>query len=252
MAVLKKTKVGVRENKGTKFILMVVTRAVTLYLLLFLVIHFSVDYDKIILGLKVRTLNHLLPASFESLLEVGNSPQSVSSRNELNHYRDFFEKVVTYMPERWDAPALLAYCLYYSGDIAHSQTLYEKSIGINKNFFWSYYNLGLIYFQKGDCRKAAEALTQGLSLRVENTLSYIQYSATLYNRILVTSPQLNQVTVQNHLNMGYYQAYYLLGLSYQSLNETEKLAPILKKIQDIQSHFGFPDPAKIPYRVYIF
>lgn len=105
-------------------------------------------------------------------------------------FSQYYGKAVEMFPANDAGHFLLGYCEYYSGDINSARGQFEESLKINPYFFWSYYNLGVIYFQQGDFFKSAEALNKGLSVKKESTLEILRQGA-FYGQIwqYIANPQ---------------------------------------------------------------
>jgi tetratricopeptide (TPR) repeat protein len=92
-------------------------------------------------------------------------------------FQDYYRMASDLFPEI-DAPHfLLGYCDYYMGDLDTARAQFEKTVDLNPYFFWSYYDLGVIYFQQRDYYKSAVILNKALSLRKEYTLEILHQSA---------------------------------------------------------------------------
>jgi len=80
-------------------------------------------------------------------------------------FHQYYQKAAQLLPDSDAAHFLLGFCQYYLGLGDMARTQYETAAALNPYFFWSYYNLGVIYFQQGDFLKSAMALTQALALK---------------------------------------------------------------------------------------
>jgi tetratricopeptide (TPR) repeat protein len=115
---------------------------------------------------KFLTLSYDVP-DFRSFAEmVSGTRQTVNPSS----FRTYYQKAVNLLPNI-DAPHyLLGYCEFHSGNPEAAIEQFQKSIDLNPDFFWSYYNLGVIYLRQGDFLKSAFILNKALTLRKELTL----------------------------------------------------------------------------------
>jgi tetratricopeptide (TPR) repeat protein len=102
----------------------------------------------------------------------------------------YYAKAVEMFPDNDAGHFLLGYCEYYSGDLNSARGQFEESMTLNPYFFWSYYDLGVIYFQQGDFFKSAEVLNKALSIKKEYTLEILRQGA-FYGQIwqYIANPQ---------------------------------------------------------------
>jgi tetratricopeptide (TPR) repeat protein len=112
-------------------------------------------------------------------------------------FYDYYQKSVDLLPERDEPHFLLGFCDYYLGNPDEAVVQYGKSMEINPYFFWSYYDLGVIYFQQGDFLSSATILNKALSLRKDITLS-ILYQSPFYRQIwheMANLPQIFEINL---------------------------------------------------------
>jgi tetratricopeptide (TPR) repeat protein len=94
----------------------------------------------------------------------------------------YYGKVAEMYPDNDAGHYLLGYCEYYSGDIDMAREQFEKTIKLDPSFFWSYYNLGVIYFQQGNFFKSADILSKAFTFKKEITLNVLRQE-TFYGQI---------------------------------------------------------------------
>ena len=64
-----------------------------------------------------------------------------------DRYDIYFEKVVEYFPDLWETYEVLGFLYYNEARWEDSVRAYKKSIELYPYFFWSHYDLGVIYFR---------------------------------------------------------------------------------------------------------
>jgi tetratricopeptide (TPR) repeat protein len=153
-------------------------------------------------------------------------------------FHTYYQKAVDLFPDNDAAQYLLGYCEYYMGNAGIAAGHYEQSVDVNPYFFWSYYNLGVIYFQQGDFLKSAMILSKSLALRNEITLE-ILHQGPFYRQIwrLISGPP--QI-LANNLRQGQADAALLLtacfvkaGAYNQALQIIQSFGPSIPWHQDL-------------------
>ncbi len=155
---------------------------------------------------KIQSLNFYMPHTYDDLYR-----NMVQGGAVDDSYPAYFKLVAQYQPQLAEGHALLGYCLYRSGHMEEAIASYEKAIALNPHYFWSWYDLGLIYYQLGDFDKAAVFLQQALKAPPEATLQALTASK-LYSDIL-TSTAFSAFNAVDHLRQGYARAQVILFLA---------------------------------------
>jgi tetratricopeptide (TPR) repeat protein len=104
----------------------------------------------------------------------------------------YYGKVAEMFPDNDAGHYLSGYCEYYSGKLDPARAQFEEAIRLNPYFFWSYYNLGVIYFQQGDFLKSADILSRTFTFKKEITLDILRQGA-FYGQIwqnIANPPQI--------------------------------------------------------------
>ena len=148
-------------------------------------------------------------------------------------FRTYYQKVVEMFPDNDAAHFLLGYCEYYKGEPSTACAQYEKSIGLNQAFFWTYYNLGVIYFQQGDFLKSAEIVTKAFGLKDETTLE-ILHQGPFYAQIWSHLDNPSQVSARN-LNEGKKDALFLLAVDLVKAGHFDQALQIIQYIRATRS-----------------
>jgi len=194
----------------------VFTRAVVLYLLVYLLQLVMVDYEKIHFGIKIRTLNVMMPKSYNYLIELEDFKRRPSK--ELHRYRYYYEKMIDTFPKSSDAHGLLGFCYFHLRHHDKAVASYKKAIEINDKVFWYPYNLGAIYYKQGRYEEAIPMFKSALATNPRHTMTYAKASEKVLLPIIVRAEdQANEL--KRRLTVGYRNAYTLLCLSYYRLKD---------------------------------
>jgi tetratricopeptide (TPR) repeat protein len=211
----------IEKNIVWKWLQFILTRAVILYAVLGLLSRVVIDFDKINYGLRLRTLNFMMPSSYDYLLALEGKASDVrlneDHENILRGYINFYEKVVEYLPQRADAYAMLGFCYYHLNDYQKSVLMYKKAFDLSPQFFWFAYDLGVIQYQLKNYPVASAFFQQAVKTDPNQTYSVLINSREIYKRIYGTFAEPEKELI-NRLNRGYQEAQELLSQSVQFQN----------------------------------
>jgi tetratricopeptide (TPR) repeat protein len=199
----------------------VLSRAAIFYFMIFIFSMPLVDFPKIKLQSQLRDLNAILPASFKYLIQLSEG-REVPNENRLKEYFFFYGRTAFYFPKEADALAMTGFCLYYLGDWKAAEENLKKSVLNQPNFFWSSYNLGLIYFKSSRFHEAAESFEKASLVAPEKTIEFINASPAIYRMIFQEDSDFAQKS-PSRLKQATAQARQLTVLSYFYLKDYEKM-----------------------------
>ena len=140
----------------------------------------------------------------------------------------YYGKIAEMFPDNDAGHFLLGYCDYYSGDIDSAREQFERSVKINPYFFWSYYDLGVIYFQQGDILKSAEILSKAFTIKKEYTLEILRQGA-FYGQIWQYIADPPQILGRN-LDEGQEDAALLLAVYLVKAGRDEEAIQMIRSI----------------------
>ncbi|HOW35037.1 MAG TPA: tetratricopeptide repeat protein [Candidatus Omnitrophota bacterium] len=165
-----------------------------------------------------------------------------SARPEiLEPYIEFYEKVNEYAGSGADILAVLGFCCYYYGDEEKAISFYEKAVVLDPGCLWPQYNLGVIYFKKGFYSKAADSLEQALSIPPDVTAKSL-YASFIYWQLMKEAKVLDG-SIAVGIKEGYEGCYRLLMLSYQKLQDYQKMLNLAlyatKSVPDSKDFFYY-------------
>jgi len=180
---------------------------------------------------KAVTLNLIKP-SFEDFVAYRiDHGQSGISRN----YPQYYEKLAEYMPQKAEAHALLGFCYYHTGKREEAKAAFIRAIQLNPDFFWTPFNLGVIYFYQDRYQEADVMLRRALALKPEATLKTI-FSSKIYGEIIRSAKNFDYA-VEENLKAGYRDAYRLLLLTSDQLNKSHRAPPDVSRQQILIQFF---------------
>lgn len=121
---------------------------------------------------KLLTLSYYA-TSFSYFANIINGTQEPDKDQMGGAIYTYYQMANQLLPDIDSAHYLLGYCEYYRGNLDEALAQYKRSIDLDPYFFWSYYNLGVIYFRQGDFLNSAEVLSRAFSLKNEITLGVL-------------------------------------------------------------------------------
>jgi len=200
-----------------KFILW---RIPVLYLMMFLMANALTNQEAMEYGEMVRTLNAVMPSSYEGLLEISQKMEKVDQQ-PLKEYFQYYKEIVRFHPDMAEGYGMLGFCYYHLGDHQNAISSYEKAIELHPDFFWYYYNLGIIHFKEGAYEKAIEMFKKGMDTPPESALHFIFNSKLIYMPIVKVYLERG-VSAVEQLKAGYKECPQLLLLSYYKLKNSSE------------------------------
>lgn len=193
-----------------------------IYAIVFIFCLTCIDLKMLEERIKVRHLNDAIP-DFSGMI-VFSRDQNPKKPLDWGPYQDYFELVLSYIPEDMVTRQLLGFVDHYAGQEQKAITLFKNSAKVNGKFlFWSNYNLGVIYYKKGMWPQAAEYLLNAVSSNSSLTLLLMQNSI-IYRQIL-TSPFF-KYSLSDEINDAQGHAYILLLSSMYHLKQYDKMIVI--------------------------
>ncbi len=195
-----------------------VSRVGIIYVLLTVFILFCVDLKTVDERNKARQLNGMRP-DFKEMIVFSKSLNHLENIN-WKPYKDYFEKVLKYMPDYSVANELMGYVYFNMGQEQKAIASYNKVLTISKNYFWPNYNLGVIYYKKGFYQEAFTCLRRAVESNPEWTIKYV-YDSMMYRQIFVSGAF--KYNLKEELNSAYSSAYILMLSSLERLKRYDAM-----------------------------
>ena len=190
-------------------------RSWVLYVGLLLFIWFSPNHVKLLANAKAESLSRLTPVINYKTAFV--DIQDHFDPKKLEDCIYYHRKVVEIIPShRADAYAMLGFCYERAGQNAKAVGSYERSLKYNPSFFWTYYNLGTIYYNQKKYEKARyyfERATEQDPIRA----SMIPTMSKVYKD--VGADFSGSYDIAGNLAQGYQRAFILLVVSAQQMHD---------------------------------
>lgn len=195
-----------------------------IFVCLFLV---SVDDEMMRLG-RVNTLQEYFSYPVKYL-----KGEEVFSGDKFRRAKKYYEAMLGVMPyyEKSDfvnTPVslsrlytMIAICDYYIGDSDEAIALFSKARDLEPKHFWLNYNLGFVYYRRGEYAQAVEYLKSCLGLGLKNIDDSLQldYYGFLTPEVAEQYKALNLLTFHEVVN----NSFVLSILSFERLNKPEMI-----------------------------
>ena len=204
------------------------TRVVIVYIVCFILILPFFVYSKFKSNAVEQTMSRLVPRThyFKEFIYPKDHFDEYNLRLCINYHK----RVAEFFPfQKAEAYGMLGFCYERLGNTDQSINYYQRSLEVVPYYFWPNYNLGIIYFKKGQYEKAFTNFKEALGKDLKTNMMLLSRSK-VYNDVRVSDPgdynfltgliQARQTTyiylMQSLLKLGRYQDLYqsaLLGLN---------------------------------------
>jgi tetratricopeptide (TPR) repeat protein len=176
---------------------------------------------------KMHRIDRFKP-HFSYILELSNQTK-LPDQVQLRRYIQYYKYIQKQNMQDQAMKSIMAFCYFYQGQTNKAQELYLNDINSNPDFFWTYYNLGVIYLSQKNLEKSKEAFQKAISLNPNASMQHI-YSAKSYFQIILSN-KIPPAYIAESLNLGHQRSLkYLEGLRAIELNQNQNLAENNKKI----------------------
>ncbi len=206
-----------REGLG-RVLVFVATRGIFFFVCLVVVSFFIIDYGKVFVGEDVRSFHFVKPSSFSYLVETYESGRQFD-RHRLMKYIYYYKKAAEYMSSPADAFGMLGFCYFEAGQTRKAISAYKHAVKINPKFFWSRYNLGVIFFKDARLRTAVKWLKSALKIPPPVTLNFIGSSERIYKPVLLARNMWSGQGLLRSLRDGQRDCFSLLCVVYYQLGD---------------------------------
>ena len=190
-----------------KFIL---TRSIVFYLFCLCLLWPLFNYNKLISNAIPQTINQLTPAIdyFSEFIDKDDHYDRFKLVDCVNYH-----KAVGYFFsfQKAEALGMEGFCSERLGKTKDAIESYQQSIALNPDYFWPYYNLGVIAYRQAQYAKAADYFHQALELDPRKTIVLL-FNSKVYNDVKLSDPGRNYDYLQG-LQQGRHEAYILMMVS---------------------------------------
>jgi tetratricopeptide (TPR) repeat protein len=140
-----------------------------------------VDHDQLVKNAVDQTMSRLTPPMnyFTEFVDK----QDHYDRFKLMNCVNYHQAVAHFFPfQKAEAYGMLGFCYERLGQDPQAVASYQQAIALNPDYFWPYYNLGVIFYRQAQYSKAGDYLTQGLKLDPIKTIVLLSRSK-VYNDV---------------------------------------------------------------------
>lgn len=186
--------------------------------------------------IKTRHLNDAIP-DFSDMI-IFAKDQKAKKDIDWKPYKNYFELILSYMPDDLITKQLLGYVDYYSGQEQKGIDLFKSSGEMDGHaLFLSNYNLGVIYYKKGMWPQAADYLFKTITASPQLIL-ILMHESIVYRQIS-TSPFF-RYSLNDDLNDAQAKAYILLLSCLYNMGQYDKML-LISKLGIANQKFSYKD-----------
>jgi tetratricopeptide (TPR) repeat protein len=202
------------------FLKYILTRSFVFYLLCFLLVWRLLDYQELAGNAVPQTLSRLTPPMdyFSEFVDKEGQYDSLKLMNCVNYHKavgDFFAF------QKAEAYGMLGFCYERLGEQSRAVSAYHQAIALNPDYFWPYYDLGVISYHQSQFARAADYFEQAIELSPVKTLVLLSRSK-VYNDVRL-SKEAGSYDYLEGLKQGRVKAYILLMDSFSKTGAYDAL-----------------------------
>lgn len=196
-------------------------RIIFFYLICLLVMWRILDYQKLSENAVPQTLSRLTPP-IDYFTEFVNK-QDHYDPYKLMYCVNYHQAVAQFFTiQRAEAYGMLGFCYERLGQSSQAVNAYQKAIALNPDYFWPYFNLGIMAYKQSQYTQAANYFHQALGLEPIKTIVLLSRSK-VYNDVRL-SQEVGSYDYLQGLKEGQTEGYMLMmrslyHLSHPQMNE---------------------------------
>jgi len=164
-----------------KYMKFVLSRSLVFYLLCLLLIWRMLNYHALLNNAIPQTMSRLTPPIdyFSEFVDTKGNYDRFKLMNCIYYH----QAVIKYFPyQKSEAEGMLGFCYERQGQKQKAIEAYQKAIDFNHDYFWPYYNLGVIFYNEGKNSKALGYFQQAIEQSSFKTV-YLLSKSKIYNDV---------------------------------------------------------------------
>jgi tetratricopeptide (TPR) repeat protein len=216
------------------------TRTIVFYLVCFLLVWRLLDYHQLMGNGVPQTMSRLTPP-IDYFAEFVDKKDHYDSFKLLNCI--YYHKAVAhFFPfQKAESYGMLGFCYERMGQVSQAIASYKEAIAANPDYFWPYYNLGVIFYRKAQYLQAHDYFQQAIKEGPIKTI-ILSSKSKVFNDVRL-SKQSGSYNFSQGVKEGYVQAYILMMESLYKLGNYTQLAEValngLNEGLDVQGIFYY-------------
>jgi tetratricopeptide (TPR) repeat protein len=181
------------------------------------------ERDRIQLGARASELNMNRP-SFQYLGQIAVQSDVTLDHSKIDVYIKYYQQLLNTFPRTPNAYYVLGVLQFYLGENQEAAYSLMKSAKLLPDFFWTQYNLGVIYFQRQDYAAAIESLQNALRVDYKTNLEIMGHSS-IFTHIIASSKDMNAriEELKVSLREGYLDCLEMLIMSNMRIKNYEQM-----------------------------
>jgi tetratricopeptide (TPR) repeat protein len=204
----------------TRYLKFILTRTIVLYLACVLLVWHILDYPQLIGNAIPVTMSRLTPP-------IDYFTEFVDRQDHYDRFKlmdcVYYHKAVAHFFafQKAEAFGMLGFCYDRLGERAQAIDSYRQSISLNPDYFWPYYDLGVIYYNQAQYSRAADYFQQAIDQNPVKTIVLLSRSK-IYTDVKL-SEQTGSYDFLQGLRQGRIQAYALMMECFTKTGSYEQL-----------------------------
>lgn len=188
------------------FLKSLLSRSIVFYLLFILMVWQVLDYRQMVSNTVPETLSRLTPP-------IDYFSEFVDHNDHFDRFKlldcVYYHKAVAnfFITQKAEAMGMLGFCYERLGEAEMAKSAYKDSISLNPDYFWPYFDLGVIYFNENKFSQAENYFHQAIDQMPIKTIVLLSRSK-VYNDVHLSQRE-GSYDYLDGLKQGRLQAYVL-------------------------------------------
>lgn len=200
--------------------------------IIFICFHFQHHIQKNRQTIHTRLIDYCMPSFVDFNRFISNAPD-VTEANTKN-YLKYFEIISKHFPTK-HADTILGNLYAISGNFSKAEHILKTALKYDPDFFWTHYNLGLLYFHQKNYPQTIVSMRAALNQSPEISVEKI-FSSEAYMQILRKHPSTQTIALLLR-NIG--KAKLLAQLTISFCRHQQQSAPQNPAIPDALTNIPF-------------
>ena len=176
----------------------------------------------------MAALNNLAPQPMDYFWQLNMNGAAVD-KNKIRYYADYYEHLLQVFPGLRDVYGLLGYSYHYLNNDPKAIDYLNKAIAYDPDYFWNYYNLGVIYINESRYKQAADVLQKGMKIEPMVSFKRLFTSQMVYLPLLKVDDKKTVIVLAQHLKETYQSSLVIIKLLTNSLYANQ-MPDLMKRI----------------------
>ncbi|MCD4779645.1 MAG: tetratricopeptide repeat protein [Candidatus Omnitrophica bacterium] len=198
------------------------SRAIVFYFIMAALVYCVIDKDKLEKGRKIRSHYFFQARAYTDLVSFLEEEGDLEP-GQWRKYAQYADQLRVYIPQSVEAYHLRGVIDYHLDRKDNAVRSFQMAIRVNPDFFLSYYNLGLVLFEKKEYQEAARVFKAAFQLNPQKTVRVLRASKVLYQPLLKSVEREKKINLMDRVKEAYQEAYLMNILCYLNQQDYQGL-----------------------------